>query len=365
MKILTELFEHINASVGNKHRDNIDYRRFRKGKRNIGGLVKQPLVDMLEDRGFYRNPFNTKTIRQILENAEKLQESYDSLSDEASKKLYIEILSYRVLGHNRVRLPLSTPGYWEGLQKTERLMNESDSIETSYKGWRINRFDLSAIGYPVQLYYTAPGIYSIYTLRQYEYIHGNVHIEAKPNETVIDAGACWGDTALYFASKVGVGGKVYSVEFSPANLRIFEKNISLNPMYRDVIQIVDKPVWDVSNVPFYMKENGEASTFSEQSSDPSDIKVESLAIDDYIAQNGIPKVDFIKMDIEGAEMRAIKGALSTIQRDRPKLAITIYHSISDMACIPSFIQGLGLGYKIYIGHYTIHAEETVMFAIPG
>jgi hypothetical protein len=68
------------------------------------------------------------------------------------------------------------------------------------------------------------------------------------------------------------------------------------------------------------------------------------------------------MDIEGAEPVALKGAIKTIKKYRPKLAIAIYHSMNDFVGIPKWIDDLGLGYKLFLGHYTIHSEETVIFA---
>jgi len=68
------------------------------------------------------------------------------------------------------------------------------------------------------------------------------------------------------------------------------------------------------------------------------------------------------MDIEGAESKALAGAIKTIERFRPKLAIAIYHSMDDFIKIPKWIMDLNLGYEIYIGHYTIHAEESICFA---
>ena len=84
--------------------------------------------------------------------------------------------------------------------------------------------------------------------------------------------------------------------------------------------------------------------------------------DDFVKDNNIPRVDFIKMDIEGAEPFALNGAVETIKRFKPKLAIAIYHSMDDFVNIPEWITGLNLGYKLYLGHYTIHSEETILFA---
>ena len=73
-------------------------------------------------------------------------------------------------------------------------------------------------------------------------------------------------------------------------------------------------------------------------------------------------MDFIKLDIEAAEMSALRGAERTLRRFRPRLAISVYHKEEDLIDIPQFIAALDLGYRLYLDHFTIHAEETILFA---
>ena len=87
-----------------------------------------------------------------------------------------------------------------------------------------------------------------------------------------------------------------------------------------------------------------------------------ILIDDVVGTPGFPQVDFIKMDIEGAEQQALRGSEESIRRFQPKLAITVYHSLEDFWEIPKWIAQLGLGYQFYLRHFTIHEEETVLFA---
>lgn len=70
------------------------------------------------------------------------------------------------------------------------------------------------------------------------------------------------------------------------------------------------------------------------------------------------------MDIEGAELSALRGAKHTIQHFRPRLAISIYHSNSDLFEIALAIRELCADYALFIDHYTAHAEETVLYASP-
>ena len=84
-----------------------------------------------------------------------------------------------------------------------------------------------------------------------------------------------------------------------------------------------------------------------------------VSIDDMV---GDDKVTFIKMDIEGAEMEALEGAKQTIERNRPKLAISIYHKEEDLWEIPFYILSKYPWYKIYMRHYTLTTNETVLYA---
>ena len=92
-------------------------------------------------------------------------------------------------------------------------------------------------------------------------------------------------------------------------------------------------------------------------------KIKTISIDDFFEQYNLTKVDFIKMDIEGAELDALIGAKNTLIKCKPKLAISIYHNIIHFFEIPKFINSLKLNYKFYMDHFTTHGEETVLFAI--
>ncbi len=73
---------------------------------------------------------------------------------------------------------------------------------------------------------------------------------------------------------------------------------------------------------------------------------------------------FIKMDIEGAEYDAIKGAEQTILRCHPRLAISVYHKVDDLRLIPELVFSYRSDYDLYLRHYTEGVTETVMFFIP-
>lgn len=91
--------------------------------------------------------------------------------------------------------------------------------------------------------------------------------------------------------------------------------------------------------------------------------VETISIDEFINGGGI--CNFIKMDIEGAELPALKGAMDVIKHERPILTICIYHSLRDYWEIPKFLMNELINYKFYVRHHALICNETVLYAIPA
>ena len=90
--------------------------------------------------------------------------------------------------------------------------------------------------------------------------------------------------------------------------------------------------------------------------------IKTIAIDDAISDQ--EKITFIKMDVEGAELETLKGAQEIIKRDRPKLAVCIYHKPEDVLTLPLFIKDLVPEYKFYLRSYSNADNEMVLYAIP-
>jgi FkbM family methyltransferase len=89
--------------------------------------------------------------------------------------------------------------------------------------------------------------------------------------------------------------------------------------------------------------------------------IETNTLDNIIGED---KATFIKMDIEGAELNAIQGCASVLVRDKPKLAISVYHKKEDIYDIPLLLKQLVPSYHFYLRHYTDTAADTVLYAIP-
>jgi FkbM family methyltransferase len=140
------------------------------------------------------------------------------------------------------------------------------------------------------------------------------------------------------------------------------KNFELNPFLKPRIEIVENALWDKSGNTMSYSENGPATRLGSNNPNATDTSVMSVTIDDLVKTKKLPRMDFIKMDVEGAELAALKGAEHTLRRFKPKLAICVYHRLEDFFDIPDYLASLQLGYRFFLRHFTIHIDETVLFA---
>ncbi|WP_394224074.1 FkbM family methyltransferase [Priestia aryabhattai] len=303
-------------------------------------------------------------IREISTHLQGISRLYYSLEDQKSQNLLIKLLSFRLLGNKKVKLPLNTINYWNKRKSIRDLVISNEKIITKYHKWNLQLFDLSKIKFDIKLFCIPIGVSATFIDKQYEYNGDSSVIKVEEGDVVIDAGGCFGDTALYFAHEIGPKGHVYTIEFIPSNLEIMDKNFSMNPNLQQQITIVKNPLWDTSNKSIYYKDQGPGSFVTFHETMALNEKTLTISIDDLVHEKHINKVNFIKMDIEGAELNALKGAIKVIKKFKPTLAIAIYHQVKDFSNIIQFISSLELGYKFYLGHYTIYALETILFAVP-
>lgn len=130
------------------------------------------------------------------------------------------------------------------------------------------------------------------------------YFEVKPRETVLDAGACIGEFTVQTAKRAG---EVVAIEPSPENRRWLQRNIAENGLQN--VCVVGKAAWN-RRAPLRLwisEENiGGHSVVGDRGG--GNIEVQADTLDNIISDLGIEKVDFVKMDIEGAEVEALEGA---------------------------------------------------------
>ena len=307
---------------------------------------------------------NLSLLKRLYKPCSKdLEWLYGQLADSVSKQWLSNLIAYHALGYRKIRLATNTPDYWAGIEKARTLVVDGEHIDLGFNGLKASKLDLSLIGYPIQLFFVPFAVHIQFVMEPYRCVSGRRVIEARSGDFVLDCGGCYGDTALYFAHKVGPQGKVFSFEFVPANLDIWRKNIELNPSLKPAIRLVEAPVSDKSGQELFLEGCGPGTRIVPKPSSVGAASVRTAAIDDVVERENLERVDFVKMDIEGSELAALQGAEKTLRKFRPTLAVSAYHNLSDFWTIPRYLKSLELGYNFYLRHFTIHAEETVLFAV--
>jgi FkbM family methyltransferase len=195
---------------------------------------------------------------------------------------------------------------------------------------------------------------SLKTARQY---YPDQIIEFENENTYIDCGAYTGDTiSELFSFMIRDGGKFFSksIAFEPDKIN-FDNLLQVVSSIPNV-ECHNKGVWSFSGeLKFF--ENGYLNS---SISDEGNISIPVAAIDDSIG-NAIPT--FIKMDIEGSELEALRGATKIISKYKPKLAICVYHKNEDLIEIPKLILSLRDDYKLYLRSHHYDSEEVVLYAV--
>lgn len=90
-----------------------------------------------------------------------------------------------------------------------------------------------------------------------------------------------------------------------------------------------------------------------------------VKLDDFVIKEGINKVDFITLDVEGAEMEALQGAETILLTQKPNLAISIHHKPTDLFQVINYVNGLNCGYKFWLGFhapYSVNSVNVILYA---
>lgn len=377
------LLKEINANMRNCHEGNWDSAARGPEPAPVGLMILGKIVSpMRKARDKFRN-FWHAWIRPLLVDLMRLfwpsleyrlkiarfegvGYLYDRLDDPVSRDLLVKLMAFRAMGHRKVKLSQNNPDHWKNIRKIESLEIVGPPVQVDFMNLVLQLRDLSPLGYKMRAYCTEGGGSYIFLQKQYELHRTNVVCKAEPGEIVIDAGACWGETSLYFAHEVGETGRVVSYEFIPSNIAVLDRNLAENPHLAERITVVPNPIWSTSGQTLYYVDWGPGSrvSFQKLRSDFDDTQCQTISIDDTVKMLSLPRVDFIKMDIEGAEIHALRGAENTLRQFHPKVAISLYHSLEDFKTIPRYLDSLGLQYKFYLDHHTIYENETVLFGIP-
>lgn len=315
---------------------------------------------LLARAGFARRGYDAAEAAMFLARLapllEGLQRTDRLLADERSRELLVDLLAFRALGPRHVRLPVTIEGFWREAARVDSEMRTGPASGPvpQFGTYRIpgREGPITLLGLPTQ-------VVEFFVLEQYAGRRGADPVEAEEGNVVIDAGGGMGDTALYFADRVGARGRVVCVEFEPANLAQLRLNLEANPRLAERVEVVERPLWNRAGEELrFDSALGRTSVMGAEGGQ----SVLTTTIDELVSSGTVNRVDFVKLDVEGAELRALQGARETIERCRPKLAVSVYHHLEDLVELPGHIAGLDLAYRMSLDHFLPAPEETVLFA---
>jgi FkbM family methyltransferase len=172
----------------------------------------------------------------------------------------------------------------------------------------------------------------------------------------IDCGAYNGDTISVLISNIGKITNLVAIEADAGNFKALTSYIAREKaILAENIHLYPCGVWSSTEMIRFNDTQGPSSYIS----DSGNTFIQCISLDD-ILPGFIPT--YIKMDIEGAEIEAIKGASNIINEHKPELAISVYHKIEHLWNVPLLIKSLN-NYKFYLRSYEHFNQETVLYAV--
>ena len=190
---------------------------------------------------------------------------------------------------------------------------------------------------------------------KYQYFDGDI-ISFNEKEVFLDCGSFDFGNSKFLLSRCDTVNAIYAFEPIVSDLL---KN-EIKTCHFNGVHLFEAAVWNENGETNFIVAGG-GSTEGSYVASNGNVMVKTVKLDDVI--NIDDKVTFIKMDIEGSELMALKGAERIITRDKPKLAISIYHKPEDLTEIPLLIKSMVPEYKLYVRHYSIVKWETVLYAV--
>ena len=164
--------------------------------------------------------------------------------------------------------------------------------------------------------------------------------QVRPGDIVLDCGA---NVGVFTRKALSRGAKlIVAIEPSPITLKALRRNLEAEIRDGRVI-VYAKGVWD---------QDGELELTQDPSNEGTNtlvlapgstrpkVRVPLTTIDHIIAELKLPRVDFIKMDIEGAEKQALKGGADTIKHFRPRMSLSSEHLKDDFTAIPALVRSI-------------------------
>jgi FkbM family methyltransferase len=294
-------------------------------------------------------------------NSGLLWEARELLSDEISKLLFDSMLILRCSGYSQFYFPRTNFEDFVSVVNEEPFLSKElplDYLGLPLRVFQLELYDRHQIS-PITVISTILQINLLNKYRQYFIQRASVNFTPVEGDVVLDCGACIGEVSVLIAGLVGIHGEVHLFDPVPLHACYCQMQASLNPLISHVIKVNVMAVGDISrNVTGLRKDSNLIS--------PGGLSVDSYSmtsLDDYVSNEGVQRVNVIKMDIEGAEMAALEGASQVIKEFKPRLLISAYHKPEHLWEIPNKLKTQNADCRLFFGHHSPMQWESVYYAV--
>lgn len=210
---------------------------------------------------------------------------------------------------------------------------------------------------PLELEYIWAEIFTSSHANPHSYERDDIKIDE--GDLVLDAGACEGFFTYYALKKKA--SRILAIEPEAQLADFLRKTYAQD----ERVEVLDYALSERIGNGRLMNNNeyGCISHLDEHGS----LEIKTTSVDAMITKLGLERLDFIKMDIEDEEVKAIKGATETLRKFRPKLSIAVYHSYENAIQIKQFIKRHAPKYKVWFGGCYLHekpARPYMLYAVP-
>lgn len=275
-----------------------------------------------------------KATEAVVANIPKTEQVCAMLGDAASQEAYRREFAYKALA--------ATLGHTTACRLTGG-KSEQEFVAACQKASRDP--DLPKVcGSPDPEKAPSPMLYYSMACTFYERQYACADIHPRRGDTALDCGACFGDTAAWLAREGAA--RIVSFEIDPHNCDCYAKTVAATHM-EHTARLVRAAVGAESGTLYYTPNpHNPGGGVVGPTPGPNGMEIPVVRIDDFCHEADIVP-DFIKMDIEGAEFDALRGAEQVIRTHKPRLAVCLYHRIDDMWRIPLLLKQFVPEYRFY------------------
>ncbi len=284
----------------------------------------------------------------ILITTQHYKKIHQQLLEKGFKKIFA-ITEYRLLNDTYFKNKENIQTIKDNVLKVTDILEDERSKEIMFmliKNWF--DFNVDTVGYE-----------EIFT--NDEYYPCDI-IQLSANESFVDVGAYNGDTIIDFIKKThNQFNAIFAFELDKKNFKELEATVDkLAASVKNKIKLYNFGLLDEEKHVYYETGgSGSESTFINVINNACACG-KTLRLNDILKNES---VTFIKMDIEGSEVKALSGAEEIIRKQKPKLAVCVYHKPEHLWEVPLYIKKIVPEYKIYIRHHTPLEYETVCYAL--